>query len=272
MEPSQKKERELREMTTFALKMTALVLMVLDHVGLYFEPLLPPWLFLLLRLVGRGSFPLFLFCMVQGYAHTHSRRAYLLRLYAGSLFMTAFALGVDHLFPTEGFGYGNHNIFLSMLLVGALISTLETVQHDRKKGLWMIAGIFGVQVLYFAVSHFVPFVKYSVSGDILTGIIPNLALNEYGLEFVILGVAMYFLRDRKDLFAAMYLLFCAGQFAYETVWGDWGFPIQFAMVLSLPLMLRYNGEKGRGTKWFFYIFYPAHTFLLFCLANFVVKC
>lgn len=256
-------------MTTFALKITALVLMVLDHVGLYFQPFLPPWLFLLLRLIGRGSFPLFLFCMAQGYAHTHSRKAYLLRLYIGSLFMTAFTLAIGHLFPTGGFGYGNHNIFLPMLLVGILISTLETVQRDRKKGLWMAAGIFAVQVLYFAVSHFVPFVKHNVSGDILTGVIPNLALNEYGLEFVILGVLMYFLRNRKDLFAATYLLFCAAQFGFEAVWGELGFPIQFAMAIALPLMLRYNGQKGRGMKWFFYIFYPAHTFLLFYLANFV---
>lgn len=258
-------------MSTFALKMTALVLMVLDHIGLYFQPFLPPWLFLLLRLLGRGSFPLFLFCMVQGYAHTHSRRAYLLRLYIGSLFMTAFSLTVDHLLPTGGWGYGNHNIFLPMLLVGLLISTLETVQTDRKKGLWMAGGIFALQALYFAVSHFVPFVKHNVSGDILTGIIPNLGLNEYGLEFIILGVLMYFLRDQKDLFAAMYLLFCAAQLGFEAVWGDWGFPVQFVMIISLPLMLRYNGEKGRGMKWFFYAFYPAHTLLLFYLANFVVQ-
>ena len=258
-------------MTTFSLKMIGLILMVVDHVGLYFEPFLPPGLTLLLRILGRGSFPLFLFCMVQGYAHTHSRKAYLLRLYIGSLFMTAFSLTIGYLLPTEGWGYGNHNIFLPMLLVGMLISTLETAQRDRKKALWMAAGLFAVQVLYFAVSHFVPFVKHNISGDILTGIIPNLALNEYGLEFVILGVLMYFLRDRKDLFAVMYLLFCAAQFGYETVWGELGFPIQFVMAVSLPLMLRYNGEKGRGMKWFFYIFYPAHTFLLFYVANFICK-
>jgi len=40
------------------------------------------------------------------------------------------------------------------------------------------------------------------------------------------------------------------------------------MVLALPLILHYNGEKGPGWKWFFYIFYPAHTCFLFFLSNF----
>ena len=41
------------------------------------------------------------------------------------------------------------------------------------------------------------------------------------------------------------------------------------MAAALPLMLRYNDQKGPGLKYFFYFFYPAHTFLLFWLANFV---
>lgn len=62
-------------MNIFELKWTAVVLMVLDHVGYYF-PAAPVWF----RWLGRGAYPLFLFCMAQGYAHTRSRKCYLLRL------------------------------------------------------------------------------------------------------------------------------------------------------------------------------------------------
>lgn len=41
-------------MSTFALKITALILMFLDHAGLYFEGA-PMWF----RWVGRASYPLF---------------------------------------------------------------------------------------------------------------------------------------------------------------------------------------------------------------------
>jgi len=248
-------------MSTFALKLTALVLMLLDHIGYYLvPPLSSPGLYLLLRTLGRGAYPLFLFCFAQGYAHTRSRKKYLLRLYLAGVFMAFFALWADTAFPTES-GFGNHNIFVPMLLAGLVISTVETAQNDRKKGLWMAGGIFALQLAYFIIGHMPPF--RSLSGDILTGFLPNLAVNEYGITFILLGVAMYFLRDKPGALAAAYLLFCAYQFSEP----DSG--IQFFMVLALPLILHYNGEKGPGMKWFFYIFYPLHTFWLFYLANFI---
>lgn len=256
-------------MSVFALKCIALYLMVLDHIGFYFADYIPYGLYMFLRILGRGSYPLFLFCMTQGYRHTRSRKKYLLRLYLGSLFMTAFALFVDAVFPVEGFGYGFHNIFLSLFLVGILISTIETYQRDKKAGLIMTGCIFASQLLYVIAPWFLPALHY-YSGDVRTGITPNLALNEYGFLFIILGVSMYFLHDQKRTFSIIYMLFCIAQLSDEALNGECpGFPIQWFMVLVLPLMLRYNGERGRSFKYFFYIFYPAHTFLLFYLANFV---
>ena len=34
------------------------------------------------------------------------------------------------------------------------------------------------------------------------------------------------------------------------------------MALALPFMLLYNGQRGRGPKWFFYIYYPAHRYVI----------
>lgn len=247
-------------MTTFTLKIIALTLMLVDHAALYF-PGLPAWF----RLLGRISFPLFLFCMVWAYHYTKSRKKYLLRLYLMSIFMAVLGYVVDLYFVTET-GYGNHNIFVTMLLVCVLISAIELFCKDRKKGALLLGAIAGVQVLYYIAPLFLPFLR-SLSGDILTGFIPNLALNEYGFEFVVLGVLMYFLKEKKDLFCAMYVLFCIGQFSSEML--AYGAAVQYVMILALPLMLRYNQQKGPGLKYFFYFFYPAHAFLLFYLANFV---
>ena len=220
--------------------MIALVLMVIDHIGYYFEGT-PSWL----RWLGRGSYPLFLFCMVWGYQYTRNR------------------------FVSQN-GYGNHNIFLSMFLVGVLISTVELYQKDRKKGAVLLGAIAFVQLLYFLMPNIIPFTR-NLSGDLLTGIVPNLALNEYGFSFVVLGVLMYFLKEKKDLFCVMYILFCISQFSIEMFESGGIGATQWLMVLVLPLMLGYNNQKGQGMKYFFYIFYPAHTFLLFYLAEFVFQ-
>ena len=245
-------------MTAFSLKLTAVVLMTLDHIGLYF-PAAPVWF----RWLGRGAYPLFLFCMVQGYAHTRSRIHYLLRLYLMSLFMTALGLFLDACFPSES-GYGNHNIFVPLFLTGVLISAVELYQRDRRHGGLLLGALALSQVLYGFLPALLPFTR-GLSGDVLTGLVPNLAVNEFGFEFVALGLALYFLRDRREALTAVYLIFCVYQFSAESLYGY--FPVQWMMVLALPLMLRYNGEKGRGWKWFFYMYYPAHTCLLFLLAG-----
>ena len=247
-------------MSTFALKITALILMFLDHTGLYFEGA-PVWF----RWLGRASYPLFLFSMVWGYHYTRNRKKYLLRLYLMSIFMTGFMYFIKIRFNAV-VDYGYHNIFLSMFLVGVLISTIELFIKDRKKGGILIGVIVLVQSLYYMLPRFFPFLR-SLSGDTLTGVIPNLAMNEYGLEFVALGVLMYFLKEQKDVFTAVYLIFCICQFSEEMLAA--GTATQWLMVLALPFMLSYNNQKGPGLKYFFYVFYPAHTFLLFYTANYI---
>ena len=87
-------------MNTFTLKMIALVLMVIDHIGYYFEGT-PSWL----RWLGRGSYPLFLFCMVWGYQYTRNRKRYhVLFLYRGYSVCFAERLWKSQYFSLHVFG------------------------------------------------------------------------------------------------------------------------------------------------------------------------
>lgn len=247
--------------SSFDLKLFALIFMVLDHIGIFFAGA-PLWL----RYVGRLSFPLFLFCLVWSYHYTHSRVRFCLRLYVMGLFMAALGWWVDQQWPDSG-GLGGHNIFVPMLLVCLLISVLEQADRDKLRCGLLLALLLAVQLAYFIVPRYVPQLRH-ISGNTLTGLFPNLALHEFGFAFVALGVAMYFLKERPARLAAAYLAFCVWQFSNELLHAGWP-PIQCVMFLALPFMLAYNRRRGRGWKWFFYLFYPAHMFILFYLAKVV---
>ncbi|WP_375709512.1 TraX family protein [Latilactobacillus curvatus] len=42
---------------------------------------------------------------------------------------------------------------------------------------------------------------------------------------------------------------------------------QWMMIFAIIPILLYNGQKGRSMKYFFYLFYPIHIWLLFILAS-----
>lgn len=239
-------------MTIFQLKILAAILMTIDHIGMYF-PGTPS----ILRWIGRLSFPLFLFCMTQGYRHTRSRKKYLLRLYCMSLVMTAiiYLCGSD---------YGYHNIFLTLFWVGVFISTVELFQKSIPAGCAAIGALAASQVLFGILRGFFPDGLRSLSGDVLFGILPNPSFYEYGVPYAVLGVAMYFFAENRSILCASCLLLALFEFC--SIESN-GFNDQCLFALALPFILRYNGEKGPGLKWFFYLFYPAHTLLLFWLST-----
>ena len=45
---------------------------------------------------------------------------------------------------------------------------------------------------------------------------------------------------------------------------------QCFMILALPLLLLYNGKRGKGYKRFFYIYYPAHVYVLYIVQQFFI--
>lgn len=69
-------------MNIFTIKIIALILMLMDHIGEFF-PDSPIWF----RWLGRLAAPLFFYALAVGFRHTRNRKKYLLRLYLANVGM-----------------------------------------------------------------------------------------------------------------------------------------------------------------------------------------
>ncbi len=220
------------------LKIIAIISMVIDHVGDVFFPG-AIWM----RAVGRLAMPLFAFCVAEGYHYTKSKTKYLRRLGAFALiseipFDLAFSRKID---------FSHQNIMLSFLIAVAALMLYDAVQDGfgpfsgMKQRARKAAGITVVLVM---------------------SIVSLVLKCDYTIFAVISVFLFYVLRERP------YPIPQVGGVAFLAVTRTMGYYAYTGLSL-IPLLL-YNGKRGRGLKWLFYVFYPAHLLLIY-LIKLIVK-
>ena len=63
------------------IKIIAIITMIIDHIGYYFEDNMNEIMYIVLRAVGRISMPLFAYLLVQGFFHTKNLKKYIIRIF-----------------------------------------------------------------------------------------------------------------------------------------------------------------------------------------------
>jgi hypothetical protein len=261
-------------MTSTALKVLALVFMFIDHLG-EFIPGIPE----VFRWIGRISAPLFFFTMVWGFFYTHDRKKYLIRMYLFGLGMAAMDLSLNFLF-TDAYSQLRNNIFVTLLLSGLIVAIIEKFMANKKEGIkWLILFLLLQMVstiLCFAANKYIGLPNIDLA---VGAVLPNVLFNEGSYDFVMLGVLLYFVRKKKSSLAIGYITFCIAELIWAALafWVATGGEVtsemlflnnyQWVMIFALPFMLMYNGKKGKGMKYLFYIFYPGHIVILFLIGN-----
>lgn len=254
-------------MSTTLLKLIALILMLIDHIA-EFIPGIPVWF----HWLGRISAPLFMFSMIWGFHYTKDRKKYLLRMYSFGVLMAIINVIFNSIFD-KPYHYITNNIFVTLLMVGVVVWLIEYSRESEKEGRKLILIFAAIQVLSTIICG-IAGAYISIQGiEMFVGAITgNLIFNEGSFIFVFLGVLMYFNKESKKGISKVYGIFCLIFFMLEA---SMGFSIkalfmenyQWMMIASLPFMLLYNGQKGRGLKYLFYIFYPTHIVILFLIGN-----
>lgn len=213
-----------------ALKLIALLSMVLDHVGDNFFPD-QIWM----RALGRMAMPLFAFCVAEGYCHTRDRRRYLLRL---GLFALISEIPFDLVTAGRVLEFGHQNIMASFFwAVLALLVREALLARLPGKGGKLLS--FALLAVFWVASLFLGLDCTMVSVGL---VILFVLLHDRPLPLrCALGMGFYLLLRNKGLYL-------------------------FGLAGFLPLLF-YNGERGRGLKWLFYGFYPGHLLLIWLIRS-----
>lgn len=213
---------KIQRLTSFHLRMIAMLTMFCDHGG---RILFPDQMIFIC--IGRISFPIYCFLLVEGFYHTKSRMKYGMRL---------FTLGMISELPYNLVLYGNlffperQNIFFTLFIGLLLMTVLErTVRGEVQWGCigaaMGIAWLFRVSYSYWGILHIVFFYYFRNSLVKKTGATIALSLlNSNPIQY-------------------------------------------FASFAMIPINLYNGKPGSKKFQLGFYIFYPAHLLLLFILSK-----
>ena len=271
-----------RGLSDFALKYFAMVCMILYHIHYFFSftgkiPLFFSW-------IGRLAAPLFLFCIVEGFLHTHDRKKYFLRIYAIAIFMGlvqfSFYNIASGLVRPDGFFPQNQMLASFSVLLVVLWGIDRCQKKQWIRGLSAILiPVFLPFLLYglFAVSEAfgIPYGNFLLNLLVYSVLPCHTAIIDGGTATLLGGVILYLTHRHRRLQAGAFALFVlAWDILPVLLFMPAGTSASFFFtdayewleVFAVIPMLCYNGTRGHGSKKLFYWFYPTHIYVLYALS------
>lgn len=239
-------------MSATTIKILMVIFMIMDHVVVFFPDIFPIWF----RYFGRIVSPTFLYLVIYNFKNTSKQLSYILRLLYITIIIYIGNFLLGYIFNDYFLVVYNVNIFASItttLLVIYFFDKLYKVYNDIdlmtfKKISRLIVYILSIIILAI----------FSISMD-------------GSIAYVILGIIFYnTINDRPKLIIS-YIIFTiiiyllTGNIFFNNI----GYlEFQYFMIFALIPILGFNYTYGKyRLKYFFYIFYPLHLWLLFIMRN-----
>lgn len=264
------------------LKIIAMVIILLDHIGYFFVPAYgnTETLFWILRGIGRLGFPLYAFFIVEGIIYSRNIPKYLLKILALALGITLFQI-IAFFSPLKDYFYINeaYNIFLT-LFTGA--STVAYFHLKKYKHVYLLIPLL-LMIITNSVGLFVP------------GTWHILLVNEYRIYGIAIILGFYLARRMTPRIKEMIFVNYQGEknsfntseynqkinnylssislLFVNLVWYILSVTneivpfdgFQTYSIFAGVLILVYNGTKGYQPvwfRWFYYLYYPLHLGLI----------
>ena len=233
------------EITSAGLHIIAMVFMLCDHL---WGTIVPgnDWL----TCLGRISFPIFAFMIVEGYFHTGNLKKYVKRLFLFALISEIpfnLAMGSRLFYPVH------QNVLWSFLMA---IGFIHCNEKAVKSGKWWKRAVTAVvSVIMAYLLGIITMVDFYHAG-ILTVLVFYFFRNKKWYNYIAQFICLWYI-NMEMLGGYSYQLNILGQTYFVARQG-------FAMLALIPIWL-YRGRQGYHTKafqYFCYWFYPAHLLVL----------
>lgn len=208
------------------------------------------------RDIGRISFVLFTYLIVEGFVHTRSRGRYLLRLF---LFALLSEIPFDLAFSGEVADWSGQNIYWTLFLGVLMLTCWEYLGQYR--GVRASAARLTVLVLS-CVTAFLCAMDYRFMGILLIFVFYRTRGRSLTLQIFMAALVMFFGTWGSNCirYAGTYTVIYLLRFSLRELYG----------LFAFALIFLYNGERGRQLpKPFYYGFYPLHLLFLYSVAQLI---
>lgn len=235
-------------LTSFHLKVFALVFMFTEHFGKYLAPALPENAPLYLAYAGRFVAPTFFFLSVDSFFKTSDQPRYIMRLYLFAVIMLVGNILISslvYLFAQPvAYAPVEQNVFMSIAVGVSMVAALEwgRLATGYTRLCWFVAA---------------------------AGLAWLMLATEASWLGIVLFLLFYRWYQSPDLYIS-YAGVCLALIAVAFVGDDVLSSFQWMMITALPLFVLYNGQRGtHSLTWFFYLFYPLHIWGLYVVSAYL---
>lgn len=292
-------------MTTFTLKIIAMLTMLIDHFAAYLSlsgsVLLSDETLNLMRAIGRMSLPIFAYFIVVGYSKTSNLKKYIGRIHLFALisqipFILAFHpinYYGNNLLKLKNFSYNiNFIIFIIVIIASYYVFICDKKWHNS--------------LIWVAIAYLITPFFLSYEGRVLLAAENLNIFYEFGIALILISMIerIQFLKDNSIILLIINLIFIVSNYYYVgnlanyeffgillvlvlrmlktskiaqiiavIMWGIIMYQSSIINILfvaiSAGLIYLYNGDKGKPMKYLFYVFYPLHL-LIFGIINFIL--
>lgn len=222
-------------LTSFELKMIALITMTFDHIG---AVLLPQYGFL--RIIGRIAFPIYSFLIVEGLFYTKDIKKYILRLFIFALISELF---FDMAFYGKYIYTGHQNVFFTLIIGLITVFFSDIIRKKMYENDKNPKYLFGFLLV-------IIFIVGTLTADLLR--------TDYAFYGVFMIYCFYIFRFN----------FLSQVISIGYINGFMMGATQSYALLAMPFIYLYNQKPGKyKIKWLFYIYYPFHLIVLYLFSK-----